>query len=671
MVGPEAEKTALVRHVCRMFVTAASLTVPWFTVVLRKGYGLGAQAMAGGGFHAQCFTVSWPTGEFGGMGLEGAVRLGFRKELQAIADPAERENLFRSMVARYYETGKATNIASVLEIDQVIDPIDTRHWIIRGLEVLPDAAAPRDAQAAVRRCVVKWPVRSAVRAPFAYTCDMRIVTYRDLRPGRFAKALERLRAALGRGDFAAAGLKKLAPTTYWRAKLSDEARLLVQFVPYNGETVCLFLEVIADHAYEKSRFLRGAPVDRDKIEAGPDDFAPAPEPKARLGFELKWLPPEAVEFDLLDKPIVLDAAQEAVRRHAPPVVIIGPAGSGKTAVTLAKMREATGDVLYVTLSAYLAQTARRLYGAHGYENPHQNAEFMSFREFVDTIAVPEGEEVRFPAFRTWLERRRGGLKGDLRQADAHALFEEFRGVLGAPANGALTESQYQALGVRQSLYPAGDERAAAHDLFEKYRAWLKEEKLFDLNLVSHEWRARAEPRYDFVVVDEVQDFTNAELALILDTLKTRHHFLLCGDSHQIVHPNFFSWASVRALFWGAAEAAEDAAAAREISVLQTNFRNTEAVTGLANRLLKVKHARFGSVDRESSFLVRCASSAAGAAQLLKGKTRPCARSTRRHAPPSATPSSCCATRTSRRRGPISQRRSSSPSTKPRASNTRT
>jgi AAA domain/Ankyrin repeats (many copies) len=447
---------------------------------------------------------------------------------------------------------------------------------------------------------------------------MRIVTYRGLHPGRFAKALERLRAGLGRGEFAAAGLKKLAPTSYWRAKLSDEARLLMQFVPYNGETVCLFLEVIPGHAYEKSRFLRGAPVDRDKIEAGPADLAPQPEPKARLGWELKWLPPEAVEFDLLDKPIVLDPAQEAVRRHAPPLVIMGPAGSGKTAVTLAKMREVTGEVLYVTLSAYLAQTARRLYGAHGYENPHQNAEFMSFREFVDTIAVPQGEEVRFSAFRTWLERRRGGLKGDLRQADAHALFEEFRGVLGAPANGALTESQYQALGVRQSLYLVGDARAAVHDLFEKYRTWLKEEKLFDLNLVSQAWRVKAEPRYDFVVVDEVQDFTNAELALVLDTLKTKHHFLLCGDSHQIVHPNFFSWASVRALFWQEAEAAEEAPAAREISVLQTNFRNTAAVTGLANRLLKIKQARFGSVDRESNFLVRCASSATGAAQLLKG-----------------------------------------------------
>ena len=109
--------------------------------MLRKGYGLGAQAMAGGGFHAPCFTVSWPTGEFGGMGLEGAVRLGFRKELAAIDDAAEREKLFRAMVAKSYETGKATNIASVLEIDQVIDPVDTRRWILRGLDSCP--APPR------------------------------------------------------------------------------------------------------------------------------------------------------------------------------------------------------------------------------------------------------------------------------------------------------------------------------------------------------------------------------------------------------------------------------------------------------------------------------------------------------------------------------------------------
>jgi len=400
---------------------------------------------------------------------------------------------------------------------------------------------------------------------------MRIVTYCDLRPGRFAKPLERLRTALARGDFAAAGLKKLSPTPYWRAKLSDDARLLLQFAPYNGETVCLFLEVIPDHAYEKSRFLRGASVDYDKIEAGPNDVAPRPESIARSGWEVKWLPSEAAEFELLDKPIVFDDAQQAVRRHAPPLVIVGSAGSGKTAVTLAKMREATGTVLYVTLSAYLAQTARGLYSAHGYENGAQDVEFMSFREFVDSIVVPEGVEVGFAEFRAWFERRRGGLKGDLRQADAHALFEEFRGVLGAPADRALSASEYQALGVRQSLYAAGVARAAVYELFDKYREWLNEAKLFDLNLVSHAWRAKAESRYDFIVVDEVQDFTNAQLALIFVTLKAKDRFLLCGDTHQIVHPNFFSWASVRALFWRRAEEPRDAAAAREIAVLQANI----------------------------------------------------------------------------------------------------
>src|SRR4029453_14047918 len=107
MVGPEAEKTALVRHVSRLFVTGANLTVPFFTIVLRKGYGLGAQAMAGGSFKAPIFTVAWPTGEFGGMGLEGAVKLGYRKELAAIEDPPARPKLFEEMVARMYEHGKA------------------------------------------------------------------------------------------------------------------------------------------------------------------------------------------------------------------------------------------------------------------------------------------------------------------------------------------------------------------------------------------------------------------------------------------------------------------------------------------------------------------------------------------------------------------------------------
>jgi acetyl-CoA carboxylase carboxyltransferase component len=140
MVGPEVEKTALVRHVSRMFVTGASLTVPFFTIILRKGYGLGAQAMAGGSFKAPQFCVAWPTGEFGGMGLEGAVRLGYRKELEAVEDEAERQELFEEMVARMYEYGKALNTATYFEIDDVIDPADSRRWITTALESAPPPA---------------------------------------------------------------------------------------------------------------------------------------------------------------------------------------------------------------------------------------------------------------------------------------------------------------------------------------------------------------------------------------------------------------------------------------------------------------------------------------------------------------------------------------------------
>ncbi|MFT4193608.1 carboxyl transferase domain-containing protein [Ottowia sp.] len=133
MVGPEVETTAQVRHVCRLFVTAASLRVPVFGVVLRKGYGLGAMGMVAGGFHAPVFTVSWPTGEFGGMGLEGAVRLGYRKELEALPAGPERDALFQKLVAQQYTHGEAMNMASTLEIDAVIDPAETRAWLSRGL----------------------------------------------------------------------------------------------------------------------------------------------------------------------------------------------------------------------------------------------------------------------------------------------------------------------------------------------------------------------------------------------------------------------------------------------------------------------------------------------------------------------------------------------------------
>ena len=147
MVGPESEKTALVRHAARMFVVGANIETPLMSVVIRKAYGLGAQAMAGGSFKIPLFTVTWPTGEFGGMGLEGAVKLGYRKELEAIKDPKKRIEAYKKMVADSYHRGRAVNMASHFELDDVIDPAETRTWIMGALKSLP----PKKDRAAKKR----------------------------------------------------------------------------------------------------------------------------------------------------------------------------------------------------------------------------------------------------------------------------------------------------------------------------------------------------------------------------------------------------------------------------------------------------------------------------------------------------------------------------------------
>ena len=153
MVGPEAEKTALVRHVSRMFVNARSVSVPTGTIVLRKAYGLGAQAMASGGFKFPMFTISWPTGEFGGMGLEGAVKLGYKKELEAIDNPQEREAAYQKLVDRMYQVGKGLSMADHFEIDDVIDPQDSRQWITAALRA---AGPPAERTGKKRPMIDTW-----------------------------------------------------------------------------------------------------------------------------------------------------------------------------------------------------------------------------------------------------------------------------------------------------------------------------------------------------------------------------------------------------------------------------------------------------------------------------------------------------------------------------------
>jgi hypothetical protein len=451
---------------------------------------------------------------------------------------------------------------------------------------------------------------------------MRLLLYKDLDLRRVKPAFEKLRAAIEADDFRSADVKKLNAGPYHRAKLDYANRLLLQFARVSeGErtvTVCLALEVIENHAYDKSRFLRGAVVDEAKIERELTTEATASSLGAE-GAPLRWLGAGRTQFELLDKPLVFDDAQEGAYRHPAPLVVIGAAGSGKTAVTLARLREAEGRVLYVTLSAYLAQSARAIHAAHGFENLKQEVDFLSYRELLETLRVPAGREVSLPAFARWCDRHRQALRllGGL---DAEALFEEFRGVIGAQPGGPLSLADYLALGARQSLLN-GAQREIAHGLFQRYVVWLTEAGLYDSNLVAHAWRTQIaeadEAVYDFIVIDEVQDLTPVQLALVLALLKKPGQFILCGDSHQIVHPNFFNWAALKSLFWRGL--AGDAAQRQPLQLLQANYRNTRAVTDLANRLLKIKQARFGSVDRESNFLVRSTAPEAGSVVLVAAK----------------------------------------------------
>ena len=433
---------------------------------------------------------------------------------------------------------------------------------------------------------------------------MKILEYTDLDTSRVHSSYRKIREAIARDDFRAAQVKKLSGPghgKFYRAKLDDADRLLFCLVRHGDELCALMLEVIANHDYDKSRFLRGAMVDESRI-ADIDAVAAAADAQP-----MRYLHPEHTEIHLLDKPISFDDAQEAVFRQPPPLIVVGSAGSGKTALTLEKLKQADGEVLYVTHSSYLAQSARDLYYANGFEREGQDALFLSYREFIESIHVPPGREAGWRDFAGWFARMRQAYK----ELDPHQAFEEIRGVIAAGAGGVLSRDEYLALGVRQSIF-AVERRDQLYQLFGKYREWLDEANLYDLNLIAREWQSLAAPRYDFVVIDEVQDMTVVQLALVLRTLKKPGHFMLCGDSNQIVHPNFFSWGQVKTLFWKDPALAER----QELRVLTANFRNGIEATRAANQLLKIKQRRFGSIDRESNFLVQAAGGEPGQVVLM-------------------------------------------------------
>jgi len=431
---------------------------------------------------------------------------------------------------------------------------------------------------------------------------MKVLLYNELDPKKIPN-FRKMQAFLEADDFRSAEVKKVGDNLY-RARLDMRNRLLFSIHHYAGERYALVLEFIANHAYERSRFLAGNAVpDEDKIPPiqSPDAVAPRP---------LAYVNPVSSTFNLLDKIISFDEVQETVYRLPPPMIVIGSAGSGKTALTLEKMKESVGDILYVTRSRYLVHNSRSLYCAAGYENEDQQVDFLAFDEYLQSIRVPEGREMSFREFSQWFERHRiaSGIK------DPYQVFEEFKGVLtgGATGDPYLSREAYSDLGVKQSIFSV-DERQRVYGLFEKYLVFMREHGYYDANILSHGYLKLVTPRYDFVVVDEVQDLTGVQLQLVLESLRNPGEFILCGDSNQIVHPNFFSWAKIKTLFY---RRQGPRAPAELIRILNTNYRNTPRVTEVANRILKIKNARFGAIDKESNYLVKSNAHDGGEVLLL-------------------------------------------------------
>ena len=245
---------------------------------------------------------------------------------------------------------------------------------------------------------------------------MKVLEYTDLDLHGVEKSYQKVKAMLERGDFYSAEVKKLQPTSYYRAKLDDTNRALFQIVHYDGKKYILMLEIIHQHRYEKSKFLQGAKVDESKIIIQPTAIDSEP---------IRYVNPSRTQFHVLDKWISFDDDQEMIYQSPLPLVIIGSAGSGKTALTLEKMKHCSGDILYVTHSPYLVQHAQRLYYANQYTNDHQTIDFFSYREFLETIQIPPGQEMPFHDFSAWIRR----LKPNKLLRDPHKILEEFRGVI--------------------------------------------------------------------------------------------------------------------------------------------------------------------------------------------------------------------------------------------------
>ncbi|MBD0391581.1 ankyrin repeat domain-containing protein [Wolbachia endosymbiont of Pentalonia nigronervosa] len=396
---------------------------------------------------------------------------------------------------------------------------------------------------------------------------------------------------------------------YFRAKLSDADRLLFTSIKYKKEgkeeDAFVILEVILNHEYNKSKFLK----DKEKIKS--IKIIEHNEDDKKIPDNIEII--DAPKIHWLGKFITFSAKQEDIVENAGgkynlPLVVSGHAGSGKTSVALEKLRkiEEEGKILYITQSENLIKQLEELYK---YEHWDEAAEelrtgdperidFLSVHEFLEKVTeedVKGKKPIDRNVFHSWFkeECNKGKFKKYKKEGDK--IFEEFTAVI---AGGSLGreggKEQYMKLGNRESIFPR-EEREKIYDLFEEYKKFIGEHsEYYDVSLIAHEYVEKADEVYDTVVVDEVQDLTRSTLKLILGSLKddSKENFLLCGDVNQVIHPSFFSISRLKHFLSNIVERKEVG-----ICVLEKNYRNSQQVIELANRILHFKNYCFASEDK--------------------------------------------------------------------------
>ena len=436
-----------------------------------------------------------------------------------------------------------------------------------------------------------------------------VLFYNQLDSKSVQKSFDKVLQQLSNGDFKSADVRKMSSTGFYRARLNIKDRLLFTIVAVNQKKHLLLLEVIQHHDYAKSRFLRGAQLPEESAMQAIQKIEDIPIADIKV---MTYINEKGQSIHALNKFISFDDTQQAIFNVHPPLIIIGAAGSGKTVLILEKLKQLKGNVAYISLSNYLVENARKIYFSQGYENEESEVDFLSFQQYLESWEIPDGKEINFRLFEQWFNRHAQNLK----IKEPYRVYEEFKGVLtGSPLHTAfLSKEEYISLGIKQSIFTA-DKREEVYTLFTKYLEWMKENNYYDTNMLSFKYLQLVKPRYDYVMIDEVQDITGIQLKCIMQSLNKKSHFILTGDSNQIVHPNFFSWSKIKTYLH------QHGTDNKQVQILQTNYRNSPEVVSLSNNLLKIKNLRFGSIDKESNYLINTISSQKGEILLMQNNDK--------------------------------------------------